>query len=268
MLGVREKCLLMLTLCLGAAPARAQTAPVVTAPDYQSIAELAAGLSLQAPADVNQRPACEDLAIPCLSPQTFTGFGVVLSAGIYVSETVGIVGELNAYPNEWASYDPDCSRGHSTCVVNQTNHVRAALAGLKLRTPLIDGGTARGRFFAQALIGPQWSDVVRRQSAVQPGFGYDGYLQNGVAYRVELDYRSLSKGVRDLSTSRVFVGMAIPVGSPRERGAASKAARHARSGDSGGKAGETSRGLARQCAARARAATTVTKSTTACVRGQ
>lgn len=90
--------------------------------------------------------------------------------------------------------------------------MRAALAGLRIRTPLITGWQTRGRFFLQALTGPQWSDVGSQQRVLQPGVGYDGYLRNGIAVRVEFDYRFARNGGRDLSTSRAFVGIAVPLG--------------------------------------------------------
>jgi hypothetical protein len=212
MFGGRESSLFILALCL-ATPARAQTAPEITVDDFQSIAEMTAGVSVQTPADVNQRPACQDLALPCLTPRTFGDLGLVLSAAVYPGEIVGIVGELSAYSNRWASYEPNCDLRHSICAVNQTNHVRAALAGLRIRTPLITGWSTRGRFFVQALAGPQWSDVGSRQRVLQPGAGYDGYLRNGIAVRVELDYRFAPNAGHDLSGSRAFVGIAVPLGS-------------------------------------------------------
>jgi hypothetical protein len=130
-----------------------------------------------------------------------------------VTDILGVVGELSAYGNHWAASEPDCDLVHSVCAVNQTNQVRASLAGLRIRTPLPTRRSARGRLFAQALAGPEWSDVGPRQRAIQPGVGYDGYLRNGIAVRVQLDYRSSPKNPRDLSTERVLVGIAIPLGS-------------------------------------------------------
>jgi hypothetical protein len=213
MLRDRESSLFVLALCLAAAPVRAQTAQVVTVDEFRSIADVTTSISMQSPADVNQRPACHDLALPCLTPRTFTDFGLALSAGVYPSDAVGIVSELSAYSNYWAAYEANCDRAHSICAVNQTNHVRAALAGLKGRTPLITGWSTRGRFFAQALVGPQWSDVGPRLRVLQPGVGYDGCLRNGIAVRIEWGYRFVPRAVRDLSTGRILAGIAVPLGS-------------------------------------------------------
>jgi hypothetical protein len=200
-------------LAVAAGPAQAQTLPTITIDRYLAVADLAVAVSLQAPADVNQRPACEQLGLPCLTPRTFPGFGLVLSAGVYIKEIVGLAGEVSAYGNDWAAYQTNCDRSHSICALTETDHVRAALVGLKLRTPLIDGGRSRGRVFAQALAGPQWSQTVAREQVVQPGVGYDGYFQNGIGFRIEVDYRIAPGGSRDLSTDRVSVGIAVPIGS-------------------------------------------------------
>jgi len=212
MLGDRESYLFILTMCLTAAPARGQAVPVTTRDEFRSIGEAAAGISIQSPADVNQRPACQELGLPCLTPQTFTGFGLALSAAVYPSNAVGIVSEFSTYANQWAADEPNCDHAHSVCALNQTNHVRAALAGLKVRTPLITGWSTRGRFFVQALVGPEWSDVGPRQHVLQPGVGYDGYFRNGIALRVEWDYRFVPSDVRDLSTGRILAGIAVRLG--------------------------------------------------------
>jgi hypothetical protein len=214
--GARESSLFIMALCLAAAPVYAQTAPVVTSDDFLSIAEVAAGVYLAAPADVNRRPACQDLAIPCASGRTVPDGGVFVSAAVYPADMIGIVGEASLYANNWLSYrttSPVGGRAQLTCPVDQTNHVLAALAGLRVRTPLIKTRSSRGRWFAQALVGPQWSDIGPRQRVLQPGVGYDGYLRGGFAVRVEIDYRLAPKDVRDLSTHRILVAIAIPLGS-------------------------------------------------------
>ena len=123
-----------------------------------------------------------------------------------------MVGEVSAYADGWSAYDAACDRRSSTCTLNRTNHVVAALVGLRVRTPLLTRWSSRGRFFAQALVGPQWSEVGPRQEVLQPGGGYECYLGNGVVVRVALDYRIASAGLRDLSTDRVSVGIAVPLG--------------------------------------------------------
>lgn len=88
MAGGRESALVILALCL-AEPVRAQTAPVITVDDFQSAAEVTAGVSMQTPVNVNQRPACQELALPCLTPPTVPDFGLILSAAVYPDQIVG-----------------------------------------------------------------------------------------------------------------------------------------------------------------------------------
>jgi hypothetical protein len=63
------------------------------------------------------------------------------------------------------------------------------------------------------LVGPQWSNVGPQQRVLQLSVGYDGYLRNGIAVRIEWDDRFVPRAVRDLSTSRILAGIAIPLGS-------------------------------------------------------
>jgi len=204
-----------LVIALGlSAPAYAQAPMTVTAEDYRWLADISVGPALQAPRDVNQSPTCDMLLLPCLSPRTAGDIGAALTGTVYPDDAIGIVGEASIYANRWFSQTPNCDPRHSVCATSQINNVRAAMAGLRLRTPLINGGTARGRFFAQVLAGNQWSDVEPRQKVFQAGGGYEGYSRVGIGYRVQIDYRfSPDAAGRDLSTTRVFAGLLIPLGS-------------------------------------------------------
>jgi len=215
MLGVRESSLFVLALCVAAAPARAQTRPILTVDDYRSIVEVTAGVSIEGPADVNQRPTCQQLGLPCLTGRTFPDGGLAIATTIYPSDTVGIVGELSVYANAWDSWGGCPARSGSTppCPVSETNQVRSALGGLQVRTRLINSRPRPGRLFAQVLVGPQWSDIGPSRRVIQPGVGFSDYLRNGVAVHFEYDYRFAPDEKRDLSTMRFFLGIAIPLGS-------------------------------------------------------
>jgi hypothetical protein len=206
-----------MALCLVAAPVHAQTAPVLTMVDARPIAELTAGVSLQGPADVNQRPACEQLALPCQTERSVPDGGLAVSAAIYPNDAIGIVGEVSVYANPWSSYGTDCppigGLRPPTCAVRQTDHPRSALVGVKVRTGFIKDRSTRWRLFGQALGGPQWSDVRSLHRVVQLGVGADDYLQNGVALHVEYDYRFAPDERRNLSTGRYLLGIGIPLGS-------------------------------------------------------
>jgi hypothetical protein len=213
--GGRESSLVIVALCLAGAPVHAQTTPVITLDDYRSRVEVTAGVSIEGPADVNQRPACNQLGLPCLTGRTFPDGGLAIATTVYPSDTVGIVGELSVYANAWDSWGGCPARSGSTppCPVSEASQVRSALAGLQLRTRLINSRPRPGRLFAQLLVGPQWSDVGPPQRVIQPGIGFNDYLRNGVAVHFEYDYRFAPGEKRDLSTVRFFLGIAIPLGS-------------------------------------------------------
>jgi hypothetical protein len=211
--GARASSLFIVLLCL-AAPAHAQTRPVLTIDDSRTITELTAAVSIQVPADVNQRPACLELGLPCSSPRTFPDFGLTGSLVVYPIDAVGIVGEGSMYANGWLAYGrcPFITPSTQPCANTQDNHVSSALAGVRVRTSLIRSGGSHWRLFGQALGGPQWSDVGPQHRVFQPGVGGDNYLQNGIAVHVEYDYRFAPDDRRDLSTSRFVAGIGIPLG--------------------------------------------------------
>jgi hypothetical protein len=215
MLGNRESILFFVALCFTAGPVRAQTAPLITLDDDRSIAEMTVGVSMEGPPDPNQRPACQNLGLPCLSGRTVPDFGLAIATAVYPVDTVGIVGELSIYANAWESWGGCPPRSGSTppCPVSEKNQVRSALAGVRLRTPVMNSGATQGRLFAQVLVGPQWSDVGPIQRVIQPGVGFYDYLKSGAAVHFEYDYRVAPDEKRDLSTGRFFLGLAIPLAS-------------------------------------------------------
>jgi hypothetical protein len=213
--GRRESSLFFLALCLAAAPAHAQTAPAIMLDDYRSTVEVTLGASIEGPADVNQRPACQQLELPCLTGRTFPDGGLAIGITVYPSDAIGIVGESSVYANAWSSWGgcPPRSGSIPPCPVSETNQVKSALAGLQVRTRLINHREGPSRLFAQVLVGPQWSDVGPLRQVVQPGVGFNQYLRNGVAVHFEYDYRFAPDEKRDLSTMRFFLGIALPLGS-------------------------------------------------------
>lgn len=222
MAGVRESAIVLMALCM-AAPARAQTQPVLSLDDYRARAEITAGFSVQGPRDVNLPPGCDRLGLPCGSGKEFPDFGVGLSVAFYPAGVVGIVGELSDYRDDWFSYRKTCPYplGPPPCLMTETNHVGSALVGVKVRSRLLKvaglGPPTHGRLFLQLLTGPQWSDVGPRQRVLQPAVGFDHYLRSGITFHVEGAYRFAPNGDRDLSTSRFLVGIEVPVGSVTEK---------------------------------------------------
>lgn len=167
--------------------------------------DVTAALSLQAPRDVNVKPYCLELSLPCGSPRTFGDLGWVLSGGRQVNDGLGIVVEVGMYDNHWESV-----RGP------EQNIVRYLATGVRLGTPFMRLGRrerSRSRFFGQVLIGAIGSDNVRGGLLIQPGGGMDVRTARGVVLRVELDYALAPAGIRNLSTGRALFGVVIGVGS-------------------------------------------------------
>jgi hypothetical protein len=173
-----------------------------------SRSDVAAGIFMAAPRDVNLRPLCTELALPCGSPRTFPDFGLALQVAAYPIDHVALVGEASMYDNRW-----------DTVTVNRVNsrdglrynRARALLLGPRLTTDLLhltSQDTLGFRAFAQMLVGPEASTVISTRIAVQPGAGVDCRLKYpGAWVRVGVDYRSTRGGPRNLSTSRWMVAL-------------------------------------------------------------
>jgi hypothetical protein len=193
--------------------AHAQTPPVVTYEDSRPLGEVITSLSAQAPEDVNQRPTCQRLVVPCTSPRTVPDGGVALTLSVFPHALLGIVGEGSIYANEWSTYGQSCSHA---CLIAESNKVRALLGGLRLRTPVLRAYRSSGgvRLFTQVLAGPEWSDATQAHHVLQPGIGLDRYIWNRTAIlHLEYDHRFAPHDIRNLSTNRFLIGLGAPLGS-------------------------------------------------------
>ena len=192
----------------GPAPASAsdQSRQFEDAGDNLHRFDIAAGVTMQGPEDVNLRPKCKELSISCSSsPRTFPDFGLNLAVAGRMAGPVALVGELGLWGNYW---NVDGTRDG-----NRVNHVRTALGGIRVarRLQLGDRDAYELRVFGQALVGPQWSSVTPTQRAVQPGIGLDTRRLNGrVSIRAQFDRLIVPAGIRNLSTGRVFIGAVLP----------------------------------------------------------
>jgi hypothetical protein len=176
------------------------------------------GVTLGGPADVNQRPQCTDLGLPCISPKTIPDPGLVMQVGLNAAPYTALVGELSEYENMWVPAGANRSIA---------NHVTASLAGIRLSTGVrvlaFERGvspsglsnrrradTTRYRAFVQLLAGPEASTVVATRTALQPGVGFDGKLGWAPGWiRVAYDYRYTRGGQRNLSGGRVLCGLVV-----------------------------------------------------------
>ena len=181
--------------------------------------EIAAGAMATTPKDVNQRPQCDALGLPCESSRTFPDFGLVLQAAVAVQPHVALIGEASMYVNRW-----------DTVAVNpvdqrRENHARALLAGPRVMTGYFhlvslshrassfrnkEGGKVGYRVFAQLLAGAEMSQVAPTRLAIQPGVGLDAKLSYPNTWlRVSGDYRSTKGEPRNLSSGRAMIGLVV-----------------------------------------------------------
>ena len=179
----------------------------VTVPAFPSHRlEIGGGLTLQTPPDVNLPPLCQSLSVPCGSPRTFADLGVAVSPAWHLGDLVSLTGEVSAFANRWF---PAVTIGRFGSRAT-TNLVRSTLAGPRLHTRPIYFGTTDFtalRLFGQVLAGEQWATVVPARRAVQPGFGADVTTSRGFTVRWQFDYTRVPGPGRNLSGSRVLVGV-------------------------------------------------------------
>jgi hypothetical protein len=181
--------------------------------------DIGVGITMTTPKDVNQRPQCDELGLPCQSGRTFPDFGLAVQAAVTVLPHLALVTEASSYTNRW-----------DTVAVNpvdegRQNHVRALMAGPRVMTGLYHGtslsdrtspsrfntlGTIGYRAFAQVLVGREASDVAPTRFAIQPGAGVDVRLSYpDTWFRVTGDYRATRGGPRNLSTARAIVALVV-----------------------------------------------------------
>ncbi len=161
-----------------------------------------AGVTMQAPKDVNGKPQCTDLGLPCETPRTMPDFGLTVEAAWIALDNLLLVADGSIYGNSWVD----------NTGTNQMNRVRAVLGGFRLRTdrlqPWHDG--QRMRAFAQLLAGSEVSTVVPTRTAVQPGIGIEVETSHPqLRVRAQLDYRWTQGGPRNLSTDRFLLGAVL-----------------------------------------------------------
>jgi hypothetical protein len=172
--------------------------------DAAPAGEIAAGFALVGFTDVNVRPTCIELRLPCGSGKTFGDYGGALSAAVQVTDTMALVGETDIYANNWQTPDS---------LYSTTNRVWAALAGLRVSSPMFRPwrrDPQRLRLFVQLLYGVETSDAASGGRAVQPGAGADFSTRYPIRLRVQWDYTAVSHQLRDLSAGRVMVALVVP----------------------------------------------------------
>src|SRR5262245_66566121 len=112
---------------------------VTSAEDHQSSndslprLDVAAGFTMETPADVNLPPLCGNLALPCGTPRTFPDFGLATSGALYLRRGLALAGEASVFDNVWYSSLTKEGKEH--------NHVRSLLGGGRVKlVPQAVGG--------------------------------------------------------------------------------------------------------------------------------
>jgi hypothetical protein len=193
------------SLLIAAAPAQAQVTR-----DYRDHprGDFTIALALNGFKDVNVHPACDELALPCISPKTFPDGGFALAFARNVSASLALVFEGGVYRNVWES--PVTFPGPG----QEVNRVLSLMIGPRVSLPLRRRGE-RARIFGQVLFGARMSEMVEGSNAIQPGGGIDVALPVGGSLRFELDYavmRGAPAGPRSIGGARSLIGLVIPFG--------------------------------------------------------
>jgi hypothetical protein len=187
----------------------ALTGPVAAQHVTTDKLELSFGVTFNALEDVNARPQCAQLGVPCTRDtmsRTSPEIGVSLSVARNFARGLALVGESSVFGNQWDS--PQSLQHHRS----EYAAVKALLGGGRVSTRFFDpfGRKDRGmRVFAQVLGGGAVSPVVPLGPAVQTGVGFDGVSGGRFAFRMSLDYRAAPRHGRDLSGWRSLIGVTI-----------------------------------------------------------
>jgi len=193
------------SVLLGVA-SRSLDAQVSRSDTTHTVIDAALGLTFNGPADVNQRPHCDELDLPCNTPKTFPDFGVALQLALRATAHIAIVAEVSDYANMWDTVGVGRS-------ANRDNNTVGLLVGGRAMTPRLyfAGKDSLGFvLFAQLLGGSESSTVVPTRFAVQPGIGFDARLSHpGLSGRWSIDYRSSRGGPRNLSGPRAMLGLVL-----------------------------------------------------------
>ena len=199
-----ERSCVLLFLCgAGASPVAAQRSRA-----EEARWDVAIGVTLNQPDDVNTRPRCTALNLPCTSPKTMADFGGSVQAVARATTHLSLVAEAGLYANRWIATGAQRS---------QSNYVSALLIGPRVET-VFRFSEARGeeawvRPFVQLLVGPERSTVLPTRMALQSGVGVDFPIAEGQrALRVEIDYRGTHGAGRNLSAHRVLIAEVLPIG--------------------------------------------------------
>ena len=188
-----------------AVAALAALAPLTAQPPPPSRYEVGLGFTMQTPPDVNLRPHCEAMSLPCGSPKTFPDFGLAATVAAWAASGFGVASEVGAWGNQW--------RSSSGAEGQETNWVRYAMAGPALRSRIFEyTGTAPAyaRVHFEAMAGVLGSTLGAVTRVSQIGVAFDGWTKRGVWVRFQLDWNDASNTPRDISGGRGLISIVVP----------------------------------------------------------
>lgn len=180
----------------------------VTAPSLSAQApepgrvEFGAGFTMQTPPDVNLRPLCTEMSLPCGSPRTFPDMGLAVTAARYW-KWFGLTTEAGFWGNHWSAGIPADSQ--------KTNWVQYAMAGPAVRTKVITlFGSSKPmhvQLNALALTGILSSTLGGAARVQQVGAGFIGWAATNVWVRVQFDHSFTTDEPRDISGWRSLISV-------------------------------------------------------------
>ena len=158
--------------------------------------------------DVNLRPTCVEMALPCLSGKEFPDLGWSLSGARAINDWLVLTGEIAVANNTW--YSMPAERHYDD------NHVYSFMLGPRVTTPFLHHGGRDPldfRVFGQLLFGAEVAELVEGGNAKRPGVGIDMHTRNGLIVRMQYDYTLVQQQnqPRRISGGRLLVGVVFGI---------------------------------------------------------
>jgi hypothetical protein len=171
-------------------------------------AEFVAAVTMNDFIDVNMKPTCFEMALPCLSGKTFPDVGWSLSGARAINDWLSLTGEIAVANNVWSS---QLGERHP-----DDNHVYSFMLGPRITTPFMHKGGRDPldfRLFGQFLFGAETAEVVEGGNAKRPGVGIDMHTRSGMIVRMQYDYTLVQQAnqPRKLSSGRLLVGVVFGI---------------------------------------------------------
>jgi hypothetical protein len=171
-------------------------------------AEFVAAFTMNDFIDVNLKPTCLEMALPCLSGKEFPDVGWSLSGARAINDWLSLTGEIAVANNTWSS--------HPASRHPDDNHVYSFMFGPRVTTPFMHKGgrdPVDFRVYGQFLFGAETAELVEGGNAKRPGVGIDVHMRSGMIVRLQYDYTLVQQAnqPRKLSSGRLLAGVVFPI---------------------------------------------------------